>query len=55
MDCSPKLSVENSWCDFSIPIGLDHRCVHCQLNVLLTKPKKTRENPEFQKLAAQPE
>ena len=40
---SPKLSVENSWCDFSIPIGLDHRCVHCRLKLLLTKPKK-REN-----------
>ena len=28
---SPKFSTEKSWCDFSIPIGLDHRCVHCLL------------------------
>ena len=37
---SPKFSIEKSWCDFSIPIGLDHRCVHCQLKLLLPKPKK---------------
>ena len=23
---SPKLNIMDSWCDFSIPIGLDHRC-----------------------------
>ena len=47
---SPKLSVENSWCDFSIPIGLDHRCVHCRLKLLLlllTKPKKREKILRF--------
>ena len=40
---SPKFSIEKSWCDFSIPIGLDHRCVHCQLKLLLPKPKKRKK------------
>ena len=44
---SPKLSVENSWCDFTIPIGLDHRCVHCRLELLLTKPKKRKKILSF--------
>ena len=40
---SPKFSTEKSWCDFSIPIGLDHRCVHCQLRIPLPKPKKRKK------------
>ena len=30
---SPKLIIMDSWYDFSIPIGLDHRCVHCVLQL----------------------
>ena len=41
------MSVENSWCDFSMPIGLDHRRVHCQLKLLLTKPKKREKILSF--------
>ena len=40
---SPKFSVEKSWCDSSIPIGLDHRCVHYHLKLLLTKPRNARK------------
>ena len=32
----------DSWCDFSIPIGLDHRCVHCVLQ-LVSPPKKRKQ------------
>ena len=39
---SPKLIIMDSWCDFSIPIGLDHRCVHCVLQ-LVSPPKKRKQ------------
>ena len=39
---SQKLNIMDSWCDFSIPIGLDHRCVHCVLQ-LLAPPRKRKE------------
>ena len=39
---SPKLIIMDSWCDFCIPIGLDHRCVHCVLQ-LVSSPKKWKQ------------
>ena len=39
---SPKLIIMDSWCDFCIPIGLDHRCVHCVLQ-LVSPPKKWKQ------------
>ena len=26
-----RTSVESNWNDFMIPLGIDHRCVHCRL------------------------
>ena len=46
-DFPKKNSKEKSWCDFSILIGLDHRCVHCRLTLLLTQPRKREKTLSF--------
>ena len=38
-----RISVESSWNDFMILLGIDHRCVHCRL-VLRTRRRRKHYN-----------
>ena len=36
-----------SWCDFALPVGLDHRCVHCILERASCSPRPVPRNHRF--------
>ena len=44
---TPKLIIMDSWCDFSIPIGLDHRCVHCVFQLVSPSRKRKQQKWNF--------
>ena len=35
-----RISVESNWNDFMIPLGIDHRCVHCRLALCTRRRRK---------------
>ena len=37
---SARFQLQRSWCNFSLPIGLDHRCVHCVVAVQVANTKQ---------------
>ena len=42
-----RFRLVKSWCDFALPIGLGHKCVHCILELASCCPRPTPRNHRF--------